>query len=159
MAGQRTEHNSSPSARSLEVSLIRQVAMTLAAVRSEAIEDLRGAPNYANKRNDISYDEAGVRRLFELSDLHSVAAQLKNDPKISFFSNENDFLSVPRTLPGLKAYSENAPISLSAEATSVISPAKMCGKPFQKGTAGQASTVTPTFVGPYYSSFTPRWHV
>lgn len=31
MAGQRTEHNSSPSARSLEVNLIRQVAVTLAA--------------------------------------------------------------------------------------------------------------------------------
>ena len=49
-------------------------------------------PYYTNTRNDISYDEAGVRRLFELSDLHSVAAQLKNEPKISFFSNENDFL-------------------------------------------------------------------
>jgi hypothetical protein len=48
--------------------------------------------SYANKWNDISYDEAGVRRLFELSDLRSVAAQLKNDPKISFFSNKNDFL-------------------------------------------------------------------
>ena len=38
------EHTSPPSARSHEVNVMRQVAMALAAARSEAIEDLRGAP-------------------------------------------------------------------------------------------------------------------
>lgn len=60
-------------------------------------------PYYANKWNDISYDEAGVRRLFELSDLRFVAAQLKNNPKISFFSNKNDFLLRSEDIAWLKA--------------------------------------------------------
>lgn len=55
-------------------------------------------PYFAKKRDDITYDEAGVRRLFELSDLHSIADALKDNDRISFFSNRNDFLLRPEDI-------------------------------------------------------------
>jgi hypothetical protein len=88
-------------------------------------------PYYGNKRTDISYDEAGVRRLFELSDLHSVAAQLKNDPKISFFSNENDFLLRSEDIAWLKGLFGERAYFFERGGHLDISPTKMCGKLFQ----------------------------
>ena len=75
--------------------------MALSLIRSKMASTRRNARSYraaAPAKNDISYDEAGVRRLFELSDLHSVAAQLKNDPKIISSATRMIFCSVPRPL-------------------------------------------------------------
>ena len=49
-------------------------------------------PYYAEVRDDITFDEAGAQRLFELCDLRSIADNLRGNPKILFYSNENDFL-------------------------------------------------------------------
>ena len=55
-------------------------------------------PYYAEQREDISLDEAGARRLFELCDLRSIGTALAANPRVRFVSNENDFLLRPEDI-------------------------------------------------------------
>jgi ABC-type transporter lipoprotein component MlaA len=49
-------------------------------------------PYWAERRDDITLDEAGAERLFELSDLRSIEDALAGNDKVIFASNRNDFL-------------------------------------------------------------------
>ncbi|HXV36759.1 MAG TPA: MlaA family lipoprotein, partial [Myxococcota bacterium] len=49
-------------------------------------------PYFAEQRADVSDDEGGARRLFELSNLRSVGDAIASNPKVFFVSNRNDFL-------------------------------------------------------------------
>jgi hypothetical protein len=49
-------------------------------------------PYFAARNPDVSFSEAGAERLFELSGLRSIAADLARNEKVFFVSNRNDFL-------------------------------------------------------------------
>jgi ABC-type transporter lipoprotein component MlaA len=49
-------------------------------------------PYFAKTRADIQFSESGAQRLFELSDLRSIAPALAKNAKVFFVSNRNDFL-------------------------------------------------------------------
>ena len=59
-------------------------------------------PVLSQRRHDISYDEAGIRKLWELSDLRSIEAALRDNSKVRFFSNRNDFLLRPEDIRWVK---------------------------------------------------------
>lgn len=52
-------------------------------------------PYYATRDDELTFDEAGARALFERCDLHSVAEGLRANDKVRVFANENDFLLRP----------------------------------------------------------------
>ena len=49
-------------------------------------------PYYAGKRNDITLDDAGAAKLFELSDLRSLEEGLRANGRVNLMTNKNDFL-------------------------------------------------------------------
>jgi phospholipid-binding lipoprotein MlaA len=49
-------------------------------------------PYFAENRDDIGFDMYGAQRLFDLSDLRSISADLSRNEKVFFVSNRNDFL-------------------------------------------------------------------
>jgi len=55
-------------------------------------------PYYAGLRDDITYDEAGAKRLMELSDLHAIGEGLRLNDHIHLVTNEDDFLLGPEDL-------------------------------------------------------------
>lgn len=55
-------------------------------------------PSFAEDREDITYDEAGARRLLDLSDLRSIADVLRANDRTFFISNRNDFLLRPEEI-------------------------------------------------------------
>lgn len=60
-------------------------------------------PYYAARDPEVSLDETGERRLFERSDLRSVAQGLRSNERVRLFSNENDFLLRPEDIVWLRA--------------------------------------------------------
>lgn len=56
----------------------------------------------AERRDDVTFDEAGVERLLELCDLRSIEDALAANDKITFVSNRNDFLLRPEDVEWLR---------------------------------------------------------
>ncbi len=59
-------------------------------------------PYYATRDSELTFDEAGAKRLFERCDLHSIADGLRANDKVRLFANENDFLLQPKDVEWLR---------------------------------------------------------
>ena len=60
-------------------------------------------PYYAERRDDITFDDAGAERLFAMSDLRSHEEKLIANENVHFMTNDNDFLLGPGDLEWMQA--------------------------------------------------------
>ena len=49
-------------------------------------------PYFAERLDGITHDEAGAQKLFEMTDLRSIEANLRQNGRVVLFTNKNDFL-------------------------------------------------------------------
>lgn len=66
-------------------------------------------PYFAENRPDISFTNEGAERLFDLCDLRSIEGALKDNHKVLFVSNRNDFLLRPQDIEWAeRTFAENS---------------------------------------------------